>query len=397
MRTLQEEELRAAYDLFLRAVLQRPSTDEQWSHLRARFETGRVLGAFVDDELAGTALTTSSAVVVPGGRKLPAGAVTGVAVRPDRTRRGILTGLMHAQLDDARQRNEPLAMLHASEAVIYERFGYGVATRARMVEINRIRTQFRDEVPRKGRVHLLELSAAARVLPEIYRDRVLARPGQIERTDGWWKSRLGMLSTGALVVVHQTDDGTYDGFAVYEPKSIEDAFDVAESQLQVHDLQAADSAVAASLWRFLLDIDLVNQVRVVDRPLDEPLELWLTDRRQCRTVATYDDLWLRLVDVETALQQRAFGSAEPVTIEVADSMLPTNSGCYRISGQGVERSTGQPQLSMDVATLASLYLGDHPVSRMVEAGRIQVHDAEAVPRAEELFRTGRLPWCGTNF
>ena len=177
----------------------------------------------------------------------------------------------------------------------------------------------------------------------------------------------------------------------------EDAFDVAESQLQVHDLQAADSAVAASLWRFLLDIDLVNQVRVVDRPLDEPLELWLTDRRQCRTVATYDDLWLRLVDVETALQQRAFGSAEPVTIEVADSMLPTNSGCYRISGQGVERSTGQPQLSMDVATLASLYLGDHPVSRMVEAGRIQVHDAEAVPRAEELFRTGRLPWCGTNF
>src|SRR5690606_32778469 len=103
MRTLQEEELRAAYDLFLRAVLQRPSTDEQWSHLRARFETGRVLGAFVDDELAGTALTTSSAVVVPGGRKLPAGAVTGVAVRPDRTRRGILTGLMHAQLDEDRK------------------------------------------------------------------------------------------------------------------------------------------------------------------------------------------------------------------------------------------------------------------------------------------------------
>ena len=36
--------------------------------------------------------------------------------------------MMDEQLDDVARRGEPLAVLTASEASIYERFGYGIAT-----------------------------------------------------------------------------------------------------------------------------------------------------------------------------------------------------------------------------------------------------------------------------
>ncbi|MEZ5271349.1 MAG: GNAT family N-acetyltransferase [Ilumatobacteraceae bacterium] len=52
-------------------------------------------------------------------------------------RRGLLTELMGRVHADALSRGEPVSILHASEAVIYGRFGYGVTTSERAVRIDR--------------------------------------------------------------------------------------------------------------------------------------------------------------------------------------------------------------------------------------------------------------------
>ena len=57
-----------------------------------------------------------------------AAGLTVVGVRPTHRRRGILRGMMRAQLDDVHQRGEPVACLWASEDTIYGRFGYGLAS-----------------------------------------------------------------------------------------------------------------------------------------------------------------------------------------------------------------------------------------------------------------------------
>ena len=59
---------------------------------------------------------------------LPAAGVTFVAVMPTYRRQGVLSSLMRRQLADVRDRGEPLAILWASEAVIYGRYGYGRAS-----------------------------------------------------------------------------------------------------------------------------------------------------------------------------------------------------------------------------------------------------------------------------
>ncbi|RKT86800.1 Predicted acetyltransferase [Saccharopolyspora antimicrobica] len=391
VRALAESEFRAANDLFRRALLHRPSKDEDWERSSGRYELGRVLGAFDGGELVGTAIATTNELAVPGGR-VAAGAVTGVGVRADRTRRGVLRGLMRAQLDDVAQRGEPVAMLHASEATIYERFGYGVASRHRKVELERARVAFRDDAPRGGQVRVLDWDAAGALLPEIYQGFGVHRPGWIGRDEAWWSGVRQYLGEGCLVAVHADEDGADDGFAVYEPKS-----GAGGATVDVHDLKGTDATAVAELWRFILGIDLVGRVVGHVRPLDEPLEWWLTDRRRCEVTEIDDDLWVRLVDVLAALRARTYGAAEPVVVEVRDAFLPGNEGGYRIGPDGVERSTAEPQLSLDVSALAALYLGDQLPSTLVAAGRVEVRDPASLAAADRLFATLETPWCGTGF
>lgn len=102
-------------------------------------ELGRYLGAFAQGELIGGADSYTSWLTVPGGSRVPHAAVTHIGVLPTHTRRGILTALVTRQLTDIAGRGEVVASLRASEAVIYRRFGYGIATSSATYRIQRRR------------------------------------------------------------------------------------------------------------------------------------------------------------------------------------------------------------------------------------------------------------------
>ena len=93
----------------------------------ARLEFDRNLAAFDGPAQVGTAGAYSFQLSVPGARTLPAAGVTWVGVLPSHRRRGVLSSLMRRQLADVRDRGEPVAVLWASEAIIYSRYGYGRA------------------------------------------------------------------------------------------------------------------------------------------------------------------------------------------------------------------------------------------------------------------------------
>ena len=134
-RILRADEARASVDLFLRALLQAPVTDEHWAVVAADLAPGRSWGVHARDELVATGRAFATRTAVPGGAVLDVGAVTQIAVRADHTRRGLLTAVMRALLGDVAERGETLAVLHATEARIYGRFGYGVATRSRSLTV----------------------------------------------------------------------------------------------------------------------------------------------------------------------------------------------------------------------------------------------------------------------
>lgn len=396
VRRITEPELRQSTALFLGAVHVPPVPDEKWDVIARCYRVPRTFGAFDDTGMIGTASSFPSTLTVPGGAVLPAAAVTDVGVRTDRRRRGVLTAVMRTQLAEVAEAGETVAILHASEPVIYGRFGYGLATIARNLTVTARRAALRPEVPgAAGDVRFLTNDEQLNLLPAVY-DRLATRTGMMGRDTVWWTFRYERMQLHGYqrVAAHFDEAGAVDGFVTYETQHTDDP--QGNARLQVVDFHAVSQPVENDLWRFLIGIDLVKEIVLYGRPLDDPLEAMLVNAHAVRSDRD-DELWLRLVDVPAALAARTYGPGEPVVVEVRDSLLPDNSGRYRIGPQGTERTSAEPGLSLDVETLGMLYLGAWRAPRLAGIGRIEVHDPAALAAADRLFATADVPWCGTLF
>ncbi len=395
IRTLRDDEHRAASTLFRATLHVPPSDDKDWERAARAYQSGGTIGVF-DPDFIGTARAFDAELTVPGGARLPMAGVTGVGVRADRTRRGVLRAMMSAQLADFAARGVVFANLLASEALIYGRFGYGLATRSRTYSVDRHRARLRPDAPAAGEVELLELDDAVAALPGVY-ERVEHRPGMMTRPEVLWRlyeNHLRRSTDPVKALVHHGPDGP-DGYALYVVGGLR-AHPWTKT-LEVSDMFAGTPAALAGLWRFLLGIDLVDRIVAEERPLDEPVELILADHRQGNVDRVEDEHWLRLVDVPRALAAREYGHAAPVVVEVTDPLLPANSGTYRITPDGAERTGGPAALALDVTTLAMLYLGTWRASALADAGRIEVRDPAAPAAADVLFGTRVQSWCGSFF
>lgn len=395
IRTLDAGEHRAASNLFRETVHFPPADDAEWALAARYYQRGGAIGAF-DPEFVGTARSFDAELTVPGGARVPMVGVTSVGVRADRTRRGVLRALMTAQLEDFAARGVVCANLLASEASIYGRFGYGLATRYRTYSVDRQRARLRPDAPVGGELELLDLDRALEVCPAVY-DRLEHRAGMMTRPEVLWRlyetqARRQVLPVKA--VVHHGPGGP-DGFAFYYVDG--PSAHPWTKNLVVTDLFADAGAAYAGLWRFLLGVDLVNRVVADSRPLDDPIELLLADHRRGSVDQVGDEHWVRLVDVPAALAAREYGHAAPVVVEVTDPLLPGNSGAYRVTPEGAERTDRPAGLRLDVTTLAMVYLGTWRPSALAGAGRIEVRDPAAPGAADMLFGTRVAAWSGSHF
>lgn len=393
VRVLEPAEYRRAHTLFNAARHHLPAADEDWPSIEPTYEPGRSWGAFRAGELIGTALSYASDIAVPGGRWVPMAMVSRVAVRADHTRRGVMTALTRAQLASL---TEPIATLRATEGLIYGRFGYGVASRGCDVTVDRRRADVHPAAAAGGQVRVLDMVEALSVLPVLYERIKGDRPGTLRRPRSWWDNRRASAAKDAAltVAIHSGPAGD-EGFVTYQVRH--SSLSAHRCVLTVRDLCAGSDEAWVRLWRFLLGVDLVDDINAWLRPVDEPLELLLADPRACRVGAVEDETWLRLIDVPTALNARSYGEGGPVVVEVSDPLFAANSGRYLITTEGVRRTDDRPQLLIPVDVLGALYLGDRSPSAFACAGRLTVCDRAALPAADRLFATPEAPWGGTYF
>lgn len=399
VRTLTDPaQRRAASDVFLGTLHRGPVGDEVWdAHGQAADE--HWLGVYADGEIVGSANSFPTRLTLPGGARVPAAAVSAVGVRADSTRAGRLTALMRAQLAAARDRGDVATVLRASEAVIYGRYGYGVASRGEHVRLAS-RPGWRPDAPADGTVRMLGPDEAAKRLPELQERLAAARPGGMTRNARWWRRALhpaGPAASGYKgIAVHTGPDGD-DGFAVWGVTERAPG-PGGTDEIAVEQLWAGTPAATAGLWRFLAGIDLAAAVTAWARPLDEDLDLMLADVRDLRITGRGDDLWLRLVDVAAALGARTWGPGEPVVLRCHDPVFD-DAGTWRIGPDGA-RPAGNavPDLECGPESLAPAFLGDRTPSSLVAAGRWAENAPGAAARADALFAVpGPAPWCGTSF
>jgi predicted acetyltransferase len=401
IRVLQsEDDLIAAANVFRAAMVGFPPLSNLApGQISTLLEPGRTVGAFVDDQLVGTADAVTSGLTLPGGMIVGHAAVTHIGVLPSFTRKGIATDLVRHQLHDIAERGEVVATLRASEATIYERYGYGVASSSQTIEVQTARAALRPGVGTGGPVRLLEPGQVWDVLPRVANENRPSRPGTIDRPDVWWQG-LRMRtesSSGPWYVAVHGEPGSETGFARYRPIDTETWFVSNQRTIVVEDFFAPNIEAYLGLLRFLLGLDLIDRVVFWMLPVDDPLPWLLADRRAAKVTAVHDETWLRVVDVEKAVTARQYDGDGTVTIAVDDPLLPGNSISMAITGQGAERTDQRPEIHLGVGGLAAVLLGGATWGSLAVAGVARADRRSAFDVAERLFAVRDAPYAGIFF
>lgn len=361
-----------------------------------------LLAVTADGRPVGTCGAYSFELTLPGEIVVPAAGVSAVGVLPSHRRQGVLSAMMRHQLTELRARGEFLSVLLASEALIYRRFGYGPATYTQRLTVPR--HQASPAVPRArgtagaaaagletGSVEMLRRAECGEILEEVYDRYRRAQPGALSRPHRWWASGAGQPPVSPApryVAVHRDADGVPDGYASYsigEPNT-----------LTVDESIATDDHVSTALARFVLGHDLVSQVVFKHFPPEHPLRWQLADFRAGQVSDHTDWLWVRLLDVPRALTSRGWFTDGELVLDVDDPFLGDH-GRYLLTVRDGKANCvptdREPDLSLDVSDLGSIYLGGTTPSTLVRAGHIRAHRPGAATLADALFRAERPPHC----
>ncbi|MFD9858084.1 GNAT family N-acetyltransferase [Streptomyces alboflavus] len=370
----------------------------------AALEMDRGLFAVAKDgRPVGTAAAYSFDLTLPGEVLVPAAGVTCVGVLPSHRRQGVLSALMRHQLTELRAGGDFLSVLLASEAVIYRRFGYGPATRTQRLTVPRHKAALAR--PRAhgtaasaatgadtGSVEVLRRSECGEILEEVYDRYRRAQPGALSRPHRWWALGAGQPPVSPApryVAVHRDADGVPDGYASY-------ALGDPATTLTVDETIAVDDVAATALDGFVLGHDLITQVVFKNLPPEHPLRWQLADFRAGQVSDDTDGLWVRLLDVPRALTARGWFEDGELVLDVDDPFLGERGRhllTVRDGKADCVPTDREPDLSLEVSDLASLYLGGTAPSTLVRAGHIRAHHPGAATRADALFRTDRAPYC----
>jgi predicted acetyltransferase len=429
IRSISPDQFDAFHAVDEQAFYGRPPSQRLRAAMMSQLEFDRTLAAFDGQTPVGNTTAWGLRLCLPGGMA-PAAGVTLVAVLPTHRRRGILTSLMRRQLAGIRERGEAIAVLWASEAQIYGRFGYGPATWHASFLIKRGEGTLRPEVAGLSRaaseagglrLRIVTPEAVQAEMGKVYETVLPDRPGMFARDDAWWSRVLrtnddSTADSEPLRGVLAEDDSGPRGYAIYSAKLEWDTQTfLADGSLHVKELIAADPAAAALLWGDLLSRDLVTEMTASLRPVDDPLVHLLADPRRARR-RVGDGVWVRLTDVPKALGLRRYSCPVDVVIEVTDALLPGNSGRWRLVAGGgtAARSGGGPDggvgfagqcsaddseadLTLDVAALGAAYLGGTRLGELAGAGLVTEHRAGALAGLSAALSWDPAPWCPLIF
>jgi predicted acetyltransferase len=389
--------------------------DDAVAHWVDHVEIGRTWAAVDAGSLVGTSCVFTRDVTLPGDPGVPTptvplAAVSGVGVHPTHRRRGILSRMMGTMMSDAIDRGEAIAGLLASEAAIYGRFGFGWATSTVELSLPKRTTRLTHGAPALDLV-LCDAKEAESRLPKLFDRFRLQRAGQVDRNPAYWKNVFAdpksLRPTGTSERFFAACD---DGYVTYRASHRWDS--VEPTVLRLDELFGVSPDAEAALWQFLLSVDLVDTI-VAHRPVDESIRWRLADPRSLAVTGLNDTLWIRVLDVPTALTARRYRTEGRLVLEVDPAPVSTDAqgetrpdpaaGTWVLevgpdgSSCRPARANERSELRLGVSELGAALLGGQDLRSRASAARVTELVSGAVERADAIFATAPAPFSSTGF
>lgn len=344
-----------------------------------------------------------------GARQVPCAGLSWVGVHPDHRRKGVLTAMLRHHLEQVRdEEGTSVSALHASEPAIYGRYGYGLASLELEVSLGRGTTLTAPHLAESAAAVSTQLATVSDAdAPKRMREchlgcadvgSVVGEPGYYTRVCTQLPEELRDKEPWRLLFARRESSDI--GFAIFRRTHKWERGRPA-GELTVWAL-VGDQAAQLALLRRLVDFDLMATVKVNTVGVDDPLLLWAGGPRAAADVATYDSLWIRLVDLAQALQDRAWSAPCDVVVEVDDTAAPWNDGRWRIhaadGGQAtVQRTTAESDVRLPVEALGAAYLGSGNLVALQRAGLASERRPGAIAQLWRAMRTDVAPTAAVGF
>ncbi|MFD1363563.1 GNAT family N-acetyltransferase [Lentibacillus salinarum] len=307
-----------------------------------------IWGLMDDDRLAAKLHLIPLACYI-NGKTFDMGGISSVATWPEYRRQGAVKQLLYYALKHMRTNGQTLSFLHPFSFAFYRKYGWEhtFSQKTYTMPIDRLKREWGA----KGYVRRMNDDIPA--LDSIYTAYAKQFNGTLVRDDKWWTQRVlqGKWHQAAAYSTY----GQAEGYLLYNVKN---------GRLTVHELVYNTPNAHKLLLHFIANHDSMVDTVEMAVPENDHLPLLVDEPRFEQTIKPY--FMARIVDVQAFLKQYPFlpGSAESVTLHIADPFLPENNGTYQLSHIGPD--TNVTHLRTDIHGQAgSIHCGVQQLTSMV--------------------------------
>ena len=335
------------------------------------------------------------------GNAVSLAGISTVGTRPEYRRQGLVRKIMTQAFADQYERGQCLAGLWASQAAIYQRYGFAASggLREYRVDTPDIRLHPNFELLPISRFEGTEVLDAVR---EVYKRFIAQRTGYLHRGKSLWLNNVFTPPSedGPAYVALAGSLEAPTGYLIYTLRAGRVAHRARAQEICIRDFAWLDLPSYGSLWHYLARHDLVGRVVWSRAPLDDPAADVFVEPRLLHS-QDLEGSWWRVVDVKTALGQRGYDVEGSLVLAITeDELAPWNNGRWRLDvgpdGAGVQATDAPADIELSVRALSSLYSGHRSARHLGNAGLL-AGEARTVANFDQMMRSRFAPHCPDHY
>lgn len=327
-------------------------------------------GSFTDDGVMTSHMLNNIYHILFDGRIVLSGGVGNVSSLPEYRRQGGIREIFREKFADMLGRGFVFSALYPFSHEYYRKFGYELccAPMRQTFEVKDLK-----DFPCPYRVRMHNPGECIQPFKDVYQKFILGKNMAIVRSERQWGWIDGSAFKDNIYRYLLSDDTGVHAYVVIRSEGKGEERKAVLKDF-AWDSKAAFYGILGFLYRLSAQYSRVEAVFPEEIDMRQILSEPYRVKQQVDTHGMF-----RVVDVPRALTlMRHPKGAGSYRIAVRDAFLPQNTGTYAVSFDNgvacsVERTDDEPDLSLDVTTLAPLVMGYAPLSTLCMRPDVEVH------------------------
>ena len=335
------------------------------------------------------------------GKAMAYAGISSVGTRPEYRRQGLLRRIMTQAFADMRERGQSVAGLWASQAGIYQRYGFSINSFKRKYQVDTADIRFNKNDRTSLKVLRFSPEEIMSKVKDIYQEFVKDRMSYLHRSSALWMNNVFEEGEDGPVYVAAAFDGEdAKAYMAYTLRANKVENRARPQEIKILDFCWLNLSAYQSIWEYLSLHDLVGRVTWETAPQDDPAQEIFQEPRMLHT-GDGEGAWFRVVDVPAALSKRGYFAEGRAVIEVFnDDIAPWNNDVWDLEVGGgdvrAERSKSTADVRVDIKVLGSIFTGIRRARELASWGLVDGSE-HSISELDQLFVTRHAPHCPDHY